>query len=85
MTLPGTMNRMPKLQTIDIILMAVGVTLGALIAAGYGAWKAVSLEGATSSARWSEFGEAMLFPGWLIIIAIAAMVWMGWRANIDQS
>lgn len=76
---------MPKLQRIDIILLLVGFALGALIALGYGAWKAVSLEDATSAARWSEFGEAMLFPGWLIILAIVAMVWMGWRANIDQS
>ena len=76
---------MPKLQRIDIILVLVGLVLGALIAVGYGAWKAVSLEGATSSARWSEFGAAMLFPGWLIVLAIVAMVWMGWRANIDQS
>lgn len=76
---------MPSIQRIDIILVAVGTLIGAGIAAGYAAWRAVSLDAATSSARWSEFGEAMIFPGWLIILAVAAMVWMGWRANIDQS
>ena len=53
------------------------------IAAGYGAWRAVSLDGAASADRWAEFGDAMLFPGWLIIAAIGAMVWLGWKANID--
>ncbi len=57
--------------------------LGAAAAAGYGAWRAVSREGVSASARWSEFGDAMLFPGALITLAIAAMVWLGWKANID--
>jgi hypothetical protein len=64
-------------------LIAVAVALGALAAAGYGAWRAVSREGASTGARWSEFGDAMIFPGALIIAAIAAMVWLGWKANID--
>lgn len=74
-----------KLQRIDIILVAVGIAIGAAVAAGYGAWHATSLGGLSAADRWSEFGQAMLFPGWLIIAAITAMVWMGWRANIDQS
>lgn len=74
-----------KLGRIDIILVLVGVTIGMVVATGYGAWHATSLEGVSSADRWSEFRQAMLFPGWLIIAAITAMVWMGWRANIDQS
>jgi hypothetical protein len=74
-----------KVGRIDIILVTVGTAIGAAVAAGYGAWHATSREGLSVSGRWSAFGEAMLFPGWLIIAAIAAMVWMGWRANIDQS
>ncbi|HYM15880.1 MAG TPA: hypothetical protein VEZ14_09990 [Dehalococcoidia bacterium] len=67
----------------DIVLAAVGLALGLLIAAGYGAWRAVSREGVAASGRWSDFGQAMLFPGALIVITIAAMVWLGWKANID--
>ena len=67
----------------DITLAAVGLALGLAAAAGYGAWGAVSRWGAAAADRWSEFGQAMLFPGALIVIAIAAMVWLGWRANID--
>jgi hypothetical protein len=43
----------------------------------------VSREGIDAAERWSEFGEAMLFPGALIIVAVAAMIWLGWKANID--
>ncbi|MBI5287703.1 MAG: hypothetical protein HY873_01885 [Chloroflexi bacterium] len=72
-----------RLQRNDIILVVIGVFLGAAAAAGYGAWRAVSRESISATARWSEFGEAILFPGTLIAVAIAAMVWLGWKANID--
>jgi hypothetical protein len=72
-----------RLGRSDIILAAIGLVLGAAAAAGYGAWRAVNLEGASSSDRWAELGEAMLFPGWIIVAAIAAMVLLGWKANID--
>ena len=62
----------------------VAVLLGALIAAGYGAWRAVNAAaGAPAGERFAEFAEAMLFPGALIVVAVAAMVWLGWKANID--
>ncbi len=61
----------------DLLLVVVAVALGAAVAAGYAAWRAVH-DGSASS-----LGEAMLFPGSLIIISIAAMVWLGWKANID--
>jgi hypothetical protein len=67
----------------EAALIVVALALGAAAAAGYGAWRAVSREGASTGARWSEFGEAMMFPGAVIIIAVAAMVWLGWKANID--
>ena len=67
----------------EVLLAAVAVALGAIGAAGYAAFRAVSLDDATSSDRWSEVGDAMLFPGLLIIAAVAAMVWLGWKANID--
>ena len=69
--------------TADVILAIVAAGLGLLGAAGYAAWHAVSREGVDSAERWSAFGEAMLFPGVLIIAGVAAMVWLGWKANID--
>ncbi len=70
-------------RRLDIILAAAGLALGALAAAGYAAWRAISRETATTSERWTNFGEAMFFPGLLIVVAIVAMVWLGWKANID--
>jgi hypothetical protein len=67
----------------NVALGAAGLLLGLLAAAGYGAWRAISDEAASPSERWSSFGAAMLFPGVLIIVAVVAMVWLGWKANID--
>jgi hypothetical protein len=62
-------------------LVAVAVALGVIAAAGYAAWRYVSAD--DTGQRWAEFGEAMLFPGAIIVAAVAAMVWLGWKANID--
>lgn len=67
----------------DIALALAAIGLGLLAAAAYASWHAVSREGIDASARWSAFGDAMLFPGLLILAAVAAMVWLGWKANID--
>ena len=67
----------------NAILTLVALVLGATAAGVYGAWRAVSEESASAADRWSTFGDAMLFPGLLIIVAIAVMVWLGWKANID--
>lgn len=77
------MTGKPPPRTVDVALIAAGVTLGVLAAACYGAWSAISESGASTGDRWSAFGEAMLFPGALVIAAVAAMVWLGWKANID--
>jgi len=65
----------------DLVLAAVAVALGLAGALAYAAWAAVSADDA--SERWGDFGDAMLFPGLVIIAAVAAMVWLGWKANID--
>jgi hypothetical protein len=65
----------------DAILGIVAGALGVAGAAGYAAFRAFTQD--DSSGRWSTFGEAMLFPGLIIIAAVAAMVWLGWKANID--
>ena len=65
------------------MLAAAGVLLGLLVAAGYGAWRAVSETGASAADRWGAFGDAMLFPGSLVVVVVAVIVWLGWKANID--
>lgn len=67
----------------DITLAVVGAVLGLLAAAGYGAWRAVSETGASAGDRWAAFGGAMLFPGALVVLVVAVIVWLGWKANID--
>ena len=70
-------------QRDNVILTFVALALGAIAASVYGAWRAVSEESASRGDRWSTFGDAMVFPGLLIIVTIAVMVWLGWKANID--
>ena len=66
--------------TSEVVLVVVALGLGLAGAAAYAAWRAVS---ADDGARTSEFFDALLFPGALIIAGVAAMVWLGWKANID--
>ncbi len=77
------MARKDNARRENVVLAAVALALGAVCAAGYGAWRAVSREGGTAADRWGELGDAMVFPGLLIIAAVAAMIWLGWKANID--
>lgn len=77
------MTGQPQGRSADILLAVVALIFGLGGASGYAAWHAVSREGAAGSERWSAFGEAMLFPGVLILAAVAAVVWLGWKANID--
>lgn len=72
-----------RIARSDVLLGFVALLLGAAVAAGYAAWRAVSLEGVASADRWAEFADAMVLPGSVIIVAVAAMVWLGWKANID--
>ena len=66
----------------DVVLGAVSLLLGLVCALGYAVWQATQA-GAGTSAR-GEFASTMLFPGSLILVAVAAMVWLGWKANIDD-
>lgn len=77
------MSATPPKRLADIALAAAALAAGLAAAVGYAAWRAISREGLDAAARWSEFGDAMLFPGALIVAAVAAMVWLGWKANID--
>ena len=77
------MSKKDNARRENVVLALVALLLGTACAAGYGAWRAVSREGGTAADRWGELGDAMLFPGLLIIAAVAAMIWLGWKANID--
>ncbi len=63
----------------DLVLFVVALVLGLGAAAGYATWRAFQGSGSALG----DFGAAMIFPGLLIIAAVAAMVWLGWKANID--
>jgi len=67
----------------DIALAAAALAAGLAAALSYAAWRAISRQHLDAAARWLEFGDAMLFPGAVIVAAVAAMVWLGWKANID--
>jgi hypothetical protein len=64
----------------DVVLALFGVLLGMAAAVGYAAWYGF---GRTGGDRWQDFGGALLFPGTVVIVAVAAIVWLGWKANID--
>lgn len=73
----------PSSRRGDTLLALIALAMGATVAAGYAAWHAVSREGEAAADRWGAFADAMVFPGLLIVAAIAVVVWMGWKANID--
>ncbi len=67
----------------DRPLLAAALALGVLIAAAYAAFRAITEQADGASGHWATFGETMLFPGSIVIVAVAAVVWLGWKANID--
>ena len=64
----------------NITLIVVGLGIGVAAAAAYAVFRAANNGGS----RWSTFGESMVFPGLLVIATVVAMVWLGWKANIDD-
>jgi hypothetical protein len=64
--------------------LAVWSGLLALVGAtAFAAWRAVADDAVDSAERLTTFGSNLLWPGVLIFFAIAAMVWMGWKLNLD--
>ena len=61
------------------MLLFWSVLLGLVLAAAFAAYQAVS----ASDERVAEFATNLLWPGALIFVGVAAVVWMGWKANLD--
>jgi hypothetical protein len=67
----------------DLVLTIAALALGLAVAAAFGAYRAVSADGEDASGRLAEFAANLLWPGVLIFGAVAAVVFAGWKANID--
>jgi len=60
-----------------LLFWALAIGLGA--ASAFGAYQAVNSDGSAAA----DFLESLIWPGALIVAAVAAMVWFGWKANLD--
>ena len=67
----------------NALLTLAAVGFGAAGAAVFGAFRAVSLSGESAGGRFAEFASNAAWPGALIFVAVAAVVWFGWKANLD--
>ncbi len=76
-------ERRPSLNRGDLILIVSALALGLMTAAAFGAYQAVSADGEGAGGRMSEFAASLLWPGALIFAGVAAVVLVGWKANLD--
>lgn len=67
----------------DLALLFWSLILGLTAAAAFGAYRAVTASGEDTAGRLAEFAVNLLWPGVLIAAAVAAVVWLGWKANLD--
>jgi hypothetical protein len=67
----------------NVLLGLVAAALGAGGAAVFAVYRAVSLSDESVSGRLAQFASNAAWPGVLIGIAVAAVVWFGWKANLD--
>ncbi len=75
------MTERPRNENVLLAFVAAG--LGLAGAAVFAAYQAVSLEGEDTAERFAEFASNVAWPGALIVVAVAAVVWFGWKANLD--
>jgi len=78
-----TPDRRRLLPREDVLLLLAAIALGLGGAAVFGAYRAVSLPGEDTAGRFAEFATNAAWPGVLIFAAVAAVVWFGWKANLD--
>jgi hypothetical protein len=67
----------------DVLLALAAIALGLGGAAVFAAYRAVSASGRDTAGRFAEFASNAAWPGVLIFAAVAAVVWLGWKANLD--
>ena len=76
-------ERRRLLSREELSLLVWCAVLGLAAAAAFGAFRAVSASGEDVAGRLAEFGMNLLWPGVLIFAGVAAVVWLGWKANLD--
>lgn len=76
-------ERRPFPRREDALLVLSCLALGLAAAAIFGIYRAVSLSDEDVSARLAEFATNLLWPGVLILAAVAGAVFFGWKANLD--
>ena len=67
----------------NLLLLFWSAVLGLAAAAAFSAYRAVSVSGEDVGGRLAEFALNLLWPGVLIFAGVAAVVWLGWKANLD--
>lgn len=76
-------DRRRFLSREDLLLIGTSFVLGAGAACAFAAYRAVSVAGEDTAGRFAEFAQNLLWPGAIIFAGIAAVVFAGWKANID--
>jgi hypothetical protein len=72
-----------SLSRENMLLSIAAALLGLGGAAAFAAYRAVSASSQDASGRFGEFASNLFWPGVLIFLAVAAVVWLGWKANLD--
>lgn len=72
-------DREPQLSWADVVLIVAAALLGLAAASAFGAYQAVN--GDNSALR--DFAVNLVWPGGLIFAGVAAVVWFGWKANLE--
>lgn len=76
-------ERRSPLNREDLLLLVWSVVLGLAGDAAFAAFRAVSASDGDASGRLAEFATNLAWPGVLIFLGVAAVVWLGWKANLD--
>ncbi|MGB2693752.1 MAG: hypothetical protein WBD55_01040 [Dehalococcoidia bacterium] len=74
-------RRRPLLKREDLLLTLWATVLGLAAAVAFAAYRAVNAS--DDASKLAEFVANLAWPGVLIFVGIAAVVWAGWKANID--
>ena len=69
----------PLITKADALLLIAAALLGLAAASAFGAYQAVNGD----DGAFRDFVVNLAWPGVLIFAGVAAMVWFGWKANLD--